>query len=902
MAAASFFSIGMFAQSNSWTNVSLPPAQRASLLVTAMTLDEKIAMVHGIPGPYSANLTNNDPLGIPALHFLNGPAGVAGPPGVTALPAPILLAATWDTSRARGYGAIIGFETRGKGAQVSEGPMINMVRVPQGGRAFETFGEDPVLSGAIAAEHIRGIQSQGVIANAKHFVANDQETTRGNENSIVDERTFQEIYCAPFQTAVRAGVGSIMGAYNRINGPWSCDSAMLGAVVKVGWGFDGFIECDWGANFDGIAAPRNGLDLETPRELRFGSNLLAAVQSGAVAASQLDEMVKRILTPMFRFGIFDSPTTGTLTNVVTSAAHAQFAYDTAVEGMVLLTNKNNLLPLSPETVHSIAVIGSVASANPIWVGTGSAQVYLPYYDVPFVSISNRAWPLISCAYSQGDSGPPWAIDDAITAAGNADVVVVCVGEQTGEGTDRTNLSLPNNQDELVYAVAATNPRTIVVMYEGAGTLMPWIDQIGAAVVAWYPGQENGRPLAALLFGDSNFSGKLPVTFPDAYQQVPANAPWQFPGTNLTVLYSEGLLMGYRWYDASNISPRFPFGHGLSYTAFGYSNLAVSPVSVAGQVTISCDVWNQGTRPGAEVAQLYLGFPANSGEPPRQLRGFRRLQLSPAQAGHATFQLCWDELAIWDVENHRWKVPLGTFQVFVGTSSRDIRLTGTFDVSTQISTTGLRNYARFAPAKASSISTNSGAAAAVDGDPATIWLSSPGVPQSLTFDLGATVNVSRVRLKWDTNFASAYQIQLSGNGTNWVTVFATNSGAGNIEDLLATGAGRYLQLLITQSANSFAGCTVQEIEVYGPEPQLFPSLSISRASPNNVMVSWPASWGGTGWPQNYWLNWSNYNLQQCALLGSSVWATISSGISSFGGTNTFVAPNLGTGLRYRLRSP
>ncbi len=891
-----------FAQGNSWTNVSLPPAQRASLLVAAMTLDEKIAMVHGISGPYSGNLTNNDRLGIPALHFLNGPAGVGGGPGVTALPAPILLAATWDTNRARGYGAIIGVETRGKGAQVSEGPMINMVRVPQGGRAFETFGEDPVLSGAIAAEHIRGIQSQGVIANAKHFVANDQETTRGNENSIVDERTLQEIYFAPFRASVRAGLGSMMGAFNRINGPWSCDSAMLGAVVKVGWGFDGFVESDWGANFDGIAAPRNGLDLEMRLEIRFGSNLLAAVQSGAVATSQLDDMVKRILTPMFRFGIFDNPATGALTNVVTSAAHAQFAHDAAVEGMVLLTNKNNLLPLSPAAVHSIAVIGSVASVNPICVGAGSAQVYLPYYDDPFTAISNRAWPLISCNYSQGDSGPPWAIDDAIAAAANADVVVVCVGEQTGEGIDRTNLSLPNNQDELVYAVAAANPRTVVVVYEGAGTLMPWAGQIGAAVVAWYPGQENGRPLAALLFGDSNFSGKLPVTFPMTYKQVPANAPWQFPGTNLTVLYSERLLMGYRWYDASNIAPRFPFGHGLSYTTFGYSNLLVSPVSAAGQVVISCDVWNQGSRAGAEVAQLYLGFPANCGEPPRQLRGFTRLQLSPAQAGHATFPLCWEDLAIWDVENHRWKVPLGTFQVCVGASSRDIRLTGSFNISTQIPANGLRNYALFAPATASSTSSNSAAAAAVDGDPATVWLSLPGVPQSLTLDLGTTVNVSRVRLKWDTNFASGYQVQLSSNGASWAAVFSTNAGAGNIEDLLASGQGRYLRLYVTQAANNSAGCTLQEIEVYGPEPQLFPSLSFSRTSTNTVMVSWPASWGGPGWPQNYWLNWSNYNLQQSALFGSPVWTTINTGITSFSGTNTFVAPAAGAGLWYRLRSP
>jgi beta-glucosidase len=556
---------------------------------------------------------------------------------------------------------------------------------------------------------------------------------------------------------VRAGLGSMMGAYNRLNGPWSCDTAALGAIVKVGWGFDGFIECDWGANFDGIAAPRNGLDLEMPFEIRFGSQLSAAVQAGTVASSQLDEMVKRILTPMFRFGVFDNPTTGTLTNVVTSTSDAQFAYDTAVAGMVLLTNKNSLLPLNPASVHSIAVIGTVAGTAPIWVGTGSAQVYLPYYDVPFTAISNRAWPSITCTYSAGDSGSMGTMNDAVKNAQNSDVAIVCVGQQTGEGTDRTNLSLPSNQDDLVTAVAAANPRTIVVLYEGAGTLMPWLDQIGAAVVAWYPGQENGRPLAALLFGDTNFSGKLPVTFPMTSNQVPANTPWQFPGTNLTVLYSERLLMGYRWYDASNVVPRFPFGHGLSYTTFGYSNLTVSAVSPAGQVTIGCDVWNSGARTGAEVLQLYLGFPTNCGEPPRQLRGFTRLQLSPGQAGHATFRLFWEDLAAWDVETHRWKVPLGAFQVYVGASSRDIRLTGSFNVASQIPVNGLRNVALFAPAATSSALTNSPGPAAADGDTATTWVSLAGVPQSLTLDLGATVNVTRVRLKWDTNFASSYQL-------------------------------------------------------------------------------------------------------------------------------------------------
>jgi beta-glucosidase len=879
-------------------DATLPPAQRAGLLVAQMLLDEKIAMVHGSPGPYVGNTTNINRLGIPALHLQDGPAGVAdGVQGVTALPAPILLAATWDTSLARQYGTIIGAEARGKGVHVSLGPMINLVRVPQGGRSFETFGEDPFLTAAMAAEHIRGIQSQGCIANAKHFVCNDQEDTRGNENTHVDERTLHEIYFPPFLAAVRAGVGSICGAYNSVNGKWSSESPLLGVVIKTMWGFDGFVECDWGANFSMQHAIDNGLDLEMPYDTRFGSPLSNSLDSGAISVSQLDEMVQRILIPMFRFGIFDNPPAGTVSTVVTSPDHAAFARNVATKGMVLLKNAGGLLPLNSASLHSIAVSGSVASTNPIWTGTGSAQVYLPYYDIPLNAISNRAGTNVIITYDQGDSGG--SIAAAVEAAQQADVAIVCVGEQTGEGADRASLSLPADQDALVSAVASANPHTIVVLYASAGTLTPWIDQVPAALVAWFPGQENGNPLASILFGDVNPSGKLPVTFPASSNQVPANTISQYPGTNLQVFYSEGLLMGYRWYDASNLAPQFPFGHGLSYTTFDYSNLVVSAVSPSGQVTIEMDLKNTGNRVGSEIAQLYLGFPPAAGEPPLQLKGFKKIFLVPGATKHVTFNLDWEDIARWDEVAHQWTVPVGVFNVFVGASSRDIRLRGSFIVSSLIPSSGVANRALFHPVTVSSGS-NSGFMA-VDGDPSTFWSSSGDGPQWITVDLGTTNNIVRVRLKWDANYARSYQIQISNNSNNWISVYSTTNGVGGTEDLVIERAGRYVRLYGTQSATGL-GYSLQELEVYSSKVQIFPQLSVRYSNTNSMLLSWPASSGVSELQQNAWLNWGGYVLQQASEMPTTNWIDFSDSPTTVNGTNQVTISLLPKHQFYRLRSP
>ena len=796
------------AKAQPWMDSSLTPDVRATLLLTNMTLDEKIAMVHGVTGPYVGNSSGVSRLGIPGLHLEDGPAGVAdGVQGVTALPAPILLAASFDQDLARQYGTTVGVEARGKGVHISLGPMINLVRVPQGGRAFETFGEDPYLTGVMSAQHLRGIQSQQVIACPKHFIANDQEYTRGNENSIVSEQTLEEIYMPPFLASIRAGAGSLCAAYNQINGAWSSETPLLKSVLKGAFGFKGLIMCDWGANFGTVSAANNGLDLEMPSDLRFGSPLQTAVQNGSVPASQLDDMVHRILAAMFRFGIFDNPPSGNTGTTVTTAAHAQFAQDVAAQGMVLVKNSGALLPLNAGALHSIAVCGTAASTDPIWTGAGSAQVYLPYYDSPLAGITRRAGGAVNVTYSTGTGAN---LSQAVQLAQQADIAIVCVGQQTGEGNDRTNFALPGDQDSLVSQVAAVNPHTIVVMYEGAETLMPWIGQVAAVVVAWYPGQEGANALASLLFGDVNPSGKLPVTFPAAADQIPTSTQSQYPGVNLQVNYSEGLQMGYRWYDAQNVAPLFPFGYGLSYTTFGYHNLSVSPVSASGQVTVEFDLINTGSRAGAEAAQLYLGFPSGAGEPPKLLRGFKKANLSPGFGVHLTFNLGWEDLAVWDSNAHVWKVPQGTFQVLVGASSRDIRLTGSFTVSGSVPISGLSNLALFQPVTVSSGSNSS--LAAVDGDPATAWNSAAADPQSLSVDLGATTNIGRVRLTWDVHYARSYQIRVSNDNANWTTLYNTTNGGGNIEDLAVSGSGRYVQLYATQS-NGGAGCSLKEIEVF-----------------------------------------------------------------------------------------
>jgi beta-glucosidase len=806
-------------QAQAWTNATLSASQRASLLVSAMTFNEMAAMVAGASGPYVGYIPKNTRLGIPALDLQDGPAGIGdGVNNVTAFPAPITIAASWDVALSRQYGSTMGAEALGKGVNVLLAPMMNDARVYNDGRNFEGSGEDPCLSGAMAAAEIQGIQSQGVIATAKHFVCNDQETQRTLVSADVDERTRQEVYYPPFRASVRAGVGSVMASYNRVNSRYACESEALNATLKKLWGFNGFVMSDWGAGFSTVAGANNGLDMDMYSG-GFASGLLnTAIQSGNVPSSEVSGMAQRTLTSMFQSGLFDNPSSGNLNSNVTGTAHSQFALSAAAEGTVLLQNNGGLLPLNASSIHSIAVIGSAASVSPISTGAGSAGVNLPYNITPLSGITSRAGGGISVSYSQGDGA---SIPQAALLASNADVAIVCVGQQTSEGSDRANLSLPNGQDALVSAVAATNPRTIVVIYSSSATLMPWAGQVAGMLFAWYPGQENGNALAQILFGDVNPSGKLPVTIPAAANQVCASTPAQWPGLLGHVSYSEKLQVGYRWYDANNVAPLFPFGFGLSYTTFGYSNLVVGAVSPSGQVQIGFDLANTGARAGAEVAELYLGFPAAADEPPKLLKGFQRITLSPGQTQHVTFNLDWEDLANWDATARGWIVTPGTFQVMIGASSRDLRLSGAFSVNSAIPSSDLANAALHQMVTVSSVlSTNTPGSAAVDGDTRSAWSSVASDPQWIAVDLGLMKDLSRVRLHWNTNYASSYAIQISADGTNWTGIYSTSSGVGGTEDIMVSGRGRYVRIYATGQALPGTGYSLSEFEVYSQSQQPF----------------------------------------------------------------------------------
>lgn len=673
-----------------WMDTSLAPATRAARLMQEMTLDDKIALMRGAAGsPYVGYVPPNARLGIPALSLEDGPAGVGDHlTGVTQLPAPVAAAASWDPSLMHSYGSVVGAEEAGKGANVNLGPTVNIMRVPLWGRAFESLGEDPYLSSRMAAADIRGVQSQGVIATVKHWGVYNQETYRNTpaDDAIVSERAIQEIYTPAFRAAVQqGGAGAAMCSYSSINGDFACQNHyLLTTVLREQLGFRGWVLSDWYATHSTVASARAGLDMEMPDAPYFGVALRQAVQSGRVPVSVLDGAVRRILTQMFRFGLFDRPQTGDPNQVVTSPQHAAVARTAAEQGTVLLKNDGGLLPLGG--ARSIAVIGPDASTDPWSAGGGSAGVLASHVVTPLAGIKSRAGSHVTVRYAQGAGSPtqpppPAArrkalLKQAADAARRSDIAVVFVNDLESEFGDRTSLDLPGDQNQLIATVAQANPRTVVVLNTGAPVLMPWVAHVPAVVEAWYPGQEDGNAIAAVLFGDANPCGKLPMTFPATADQVAAATTAQYPGVGGQVQYQEGIFVGYRWYDEHGVPPLFPFGHGLSYTTFAMSHLTAVP-SKDGGVVAGLDVTNTGRRAGAEVAQLYLGFPPIVGEPPLQLRGFQKVFLEPGQTRHVALELTRPDLSYWDAGSHGWVVPTGPFELAAGSSSRDLQARMTF---------------------------------------------------------------------------------------------------------------------------------------------------------------------------------------------------------------------------------
>jgi beta-glucosidase len=671
-----------------WMNTNQTPDQRADELIARMTLSQKIALLHGLGSaqfkPYAGTIPAIDSLGIPAIHLADGPMGVSnGMTGVTAFPTPVSMAASWDTSLMKQYGQDLGAEEYGKGTNVVLAPTVNLLRNPLWGRSDETFGEDPYLISQMAVADIRGIQSQNVIATIKHFAANNQEDNRMTDSSNIDERTLHEIYLPAFQNAVRqANVGAVMCSYNKVNNIYACEQPyLLKNVLKTQWNFPGFVMSDWGATHSTVQAANAGLDMQMPDDSYYGNALQTAVQNGQVSISTINKMVHRILRTMFAFGLFDHPSSGNSGKDVTTLVHGQFAEKAAEQGIVLLQNTNNILPLSARSLSSIAVIGPDASDSPTIGPDGGSTVNASVVSTPLDGISKRAGSSVKVQYEKGLDDSHNVTKQAVALAKSSSVAIVFAGDQEGEGTDRSTLSLPFNQDQLIEAVARANPHTIVVLNTGAPVLMPWLKQVQGVLEAWYAGQENGDAITAVLFGDVNPSGKLPMTFPASNTQGPLHTQAQFPGINDESTYSEKLEVGYRFYDARNLTPLFPFGYGLSYTKFSYSDLSISPNSgsTKGTVTVSVKITNTGSRAGSDVAQLYVSFPPSAGEPPRQLKGFQKVTLSAGQSQRVSFRLNSSAFSYWDTKGHNWVVASGTFRIFVGNSSRNQPLRGSYQI-------------------------------------------------------------------------------------------------------------------------------------------------------------------------------------------------------------------------------
>lgn len=667
-----------------WCDTSLSADRRAGLLLAKLTDDEKIALLSS-DDPFGGPLggffdwahadTNNgiDRLGVPPLYMVDGPAGVRQGEA-TALPAPIALAATFDRRAAHLYGKTVGWEARHRGNDVIFGPTVDVLRTPLNGRTFEGFGEDPYLSARLGASWIKGAQGQGVMASVKHLAVYTQEKDRLELNMAVDPRTLREIYLPPFEAAVtEGGAATVMCGFGKLNGRWAChDGGVLNGILRSEWGFDGMVMSDHTAVHDTTEAANGGLDMELPIGVRYNAFLLKTARAqNKVTQATIDGHTRNVLRTMFEFGVFDRPAYPNDLARVDRTASGAAARTIAENGVTLLKN-DGVLPLAAP--KRIALIGRAAKESQ--AGFGSAKV------VPFASVSaqeglaRRAGAGASITYRDGDDHGA-----AADAARGADVAIVFATDSQGEFFDKSCLTLEcgeplrGDQDGLISAVAAANRNTIVVLQTGGPVLTPWADDVAAVVETWYPGQEAGNALARVLYGDVDPGGRLPVTFPAEEAHAPAAGnPAQYPGVNKTATFSEGVMVGYRHYDTKGITPKYPFGHGLSYTTFRYSGLK------AGSKEVQVTVTNTGSRTGVAVPQMYLGLPSpgvDVPQPPKQLKGFTKVTLRPGQSTTVTFPLTARDLSYWNVEAKRWKVADGCYTVMVGSSSRDVAQRGSF---------------------------------------------------------------------------------------------------------------------------------------------------------------------------------------------------------------------------------
>lgn len=694
-----------------WMDTTLTADQRAQLLIDASSQHQKYRWMneHSANSPtqtvFSGGVTYPAQLDCtPRVVYANGAEGVHNRPGTTAWPAPIAIAATFNEELGETKAAMQGSEAFDGGNAVILGPGIASGRTPLSGRTPEYFGEDPVLSGVMGAAAVRGLEDgnpgKGVIANPKHFVANEQELDRQSSSSNIDERTLQELYVLPYEIAVReSDPDSVMCSYNQINGVWACENPIMHDDLKDRIGFNGYVMSDFGAVHSTAAALNAGLDQELNRPIWFTPTRLdAALAAGEITQEAIDEAAFRVVRAYINVGLFDNPVPSPGLTGVSTAEHKAVARELAEQSTVLLKN-DDVLPLSEGP--TVAILGPTASLLPNDAGVTAKRACAANGfrgNAPLLNCDALVDPLTSITQRVEAGGGSVVFDDgdvpaeAAALAASADVAIVFGHIGMGEFSDITDIRLDHNGDALVEAVAAAADHTVVVLNSGTAVEMPWIDDVDAVLQAWYGGEQFGPALTGILFGDVNPSGKLPMSFPKSLADTPTSTPEQYPGifsdgTTVRpmageirqVNYTEGLKVGYRWYEAENIEPLFAFGHGLSYTDFEYSKVNVTPKNSDGSkaIRVSFRITNTGTVAGTDVAQAYVDLPESADLPSQRLVGWERVTLKPGQHKNVTIELTPEDLdnrhllQVWDVESDGWVTPTGTVSFRVGGASDDL---------------------------------------------------------------------------------------------------------------------------------------------------------------------------------------------------------------------------------------
>ena len=707
---------------------SLPLDVRVEDALSRMTLEEKVKILHAQSKFSSPGVPR---LGIPEIWTTDGPHGIR--PEVmwdewdqarwtndscVAFPALTCLAATWNEEMSALYGKVIGEEARYRDKDVLLGPGVNIYRTPLNGRNFEYMGEDPFLSSKMVVPYIQEVQKNGVAVCVKHYALNNQEAKRHEYDAVLDDRTLYEIYLPAFKAAVQeGGAWSIMGAYNLYKGQHLCHNQyMLNDILKGEWGFDGVVISDWGGTHDTDQAINNGLDLEFgtwTNGLNMSSSnsydtyyladpYLAKLRSGEASEDILNDKAGRVLKLIFRTAMNSKKPAGSMR----SPEHYEAARKIAGEGIVLLKNDNKVLPIDLNKTKKLLVVGENA-IKMMTVGGGSSSLKVQHECTPLEGILAAVGDKAEVVYERGYVGDVTGdyngvvtgqdlsesrseeklIADAVAAAKEADAVIFIGGlnkaaHQDCEDSDRYGLELPYAQDKTIEALAAVNPNLTVVIVSGNAVAMPWVDKVNGIMETWFSGSQTGHALADVLFGKVNPSGKLPFTFPVKLEDNAAHALNAYDPEDLSVEYKEGIFVGYRWAEKEQIKPLFAFGHGLSYTTFGYGEAKAAKATMKenGTLSVSVDVTNTGDVAGKEVVQLYIGDnEASVARPVKELKGFRKIALEPGQKQTVTFEITPDMLKFFDADKHEWVLEKGKFTAYICAASDDVRTQVEFEV-------------------------------------------------------------------------------------------------------------------------------------------------------------------------------------------------------------------------------